>query len=105
MFFAFRASWELVYLWFPFLSLCQPISSQGSVNDFELYTIQIKAQMAEGVVTDSNLPLFSAEEVQQHSTEKDAWIIHHGKVYDVSEFLERHSGGKVILFAYTGLRC
>ena len=61
--------------------------------------------MAEGVATDSNLPLFSAEEVQQHSTEKDAWIIHRGKVYDVSEFLERHPGGKVILLAYAGLRC
>ena len=58
--------------------------------------------MAEGVVTDSNLPLFSAEEVQQHSTEKDAWIIHRGKVYDVSEFLERHPGGKDILLAYAG---
>ena len=57
--------------------------------------------MAEGVVTDSNLPLFSAEEVQQHSTEKDAWIIHRGKVYDVSEFLGRHPGGKVILLPLT----
>ena len=61
--------------------------------------------MAEGIVTDSNLPLFSAEEVQQHNTEKDAWIIHRGKVYDVSEFLERHPGGKDILLAYPGLRC
>ncbi|XP_073233414.1 fatty acid 2-hydroxylase-like isoform X2 [Porites lutea] len=58
--------------------------------------------MAEGVATDSNLPLFSAEEVQQHNTEKDAWIIHRGKVYDVSEFLERHPGGKDILLAYAG---
>ena len=55
--------------------------------------------MAEGVAIDSNLPLFSAEEVQQHSIEKDAWIIHRGKVYDVSEFLESHPGGKVILLA------
>ena len=58
--------------------------------------------MAEGVATDSNLPLFSAEEVQQHNTEKDAWIIHRRKVYDVSEFLERHPGGKDILLAYAG---
>lgn len=58
--------------------------------------------MADGVVIDSNLPLFSAEEVQQHNTEKDAWIIHRGKVYDVSEFLQRHPGGKDILLAYAG---
>ena len=57
--------------------------------------------MTEGVVTDSNLPLFSEEEVHQHSTQKDAWIIHRGKVYDVSEFLGRHPGWKVILLPLT----
>ena len=80
-----------------------------TANDFGLYTIHntqsihvYQSSMAEGVATDSNLPLFSAEEVQQHNTEKDAWIIHRGKVYDVSEFLERHPGGKDILLAYAG---
>ena len=62
--------------------------------------------MAEGEtersVLKTSLPLFSAEEVQQHNTEKDAWVIHRGKVYDVSEFLERHPGGKDILLAYAG---
>lgn len=62
--------------------------------------------MAEGEtersVIKTNLPLFSVEEVQQHHTEKDAWIVHRGKVYDVSEFLERHPGGKDILLAYAG---
>lgn len=56
----------------------------------------------ERVVIETNLPLFSLEEVQRHNTEKDAWIIHRGKVYDVSEFLERHPGGKDVLLAYTG---
>lgn len=49
-----------------------------------------------------NLPLYSVEEVEQHNTEKDAWVIHRAKVYDVSEFLERHPGGKDILLAYAG---
>ena len=71
--------------------------------DFTPYKSKLKWRR--GIVTDSNLPLFSAEEVQQHNTEKDAWIIHRGKVYDVSEFLESHPGGKVILLAYSGLRC
>ena len=53
-------------------------------------------------VVQTNLPLFSLEEVQQHNTEKDAWVIHRGKVYDVCEFLERHPGGKDILLAYAG---
>ena len=53
-------------------------------------------------VVETNLPLFSFEEVQQHNTEKDAWVVHRGKVYDVSEFLERHPGGKDVLLAYAG---
>ena len=48
------------------------------------------------------LPLFSVEEVQQHNTEKDAWVIHCGKVYDVSDFLERHPGGRDILVDHAG---
>ena len=67
--------------------------------DFTPYKSKFKWRRE--IVTDSNLPLFTADEVQQHSTEKDAWIIHRGKVYDVSEFLERYPGGKVILLAYT----
>ena len=48
------------------------------------------------------LPQFSVEEVEKHNTEKDAWVIHRAKVYDVSKFLERHPGGKDILLAYAG---
>ena len=50
----------------------------------------------------ASLPLFSVEDVQLHNKEKDAWITHRGKVYDVSDFLERHPGGKDILVSYAG---
>lgn len=56
----------------------------------------------EGGSSSSSLPIFSVEDVQQHNKEGDAWITHRGKVYDVSDFLERHPGGKDILLSYAG---
>ena len=40
---------------------------------------------------------FSAEEVAQHCTRDDAWLIIDGLVYDVTEFVEQHPGGDSIL--------
>lgn len=57
---------------------------------------------AESCVAKMKLPQFSVEEVEQHNTEKDFWVIHRAKVYDISEFLERHPGGKDILLSYAG---
>ncbi|KAF5835722.1 delta 6 desaturase [Dunaliella salina] len=42
---------------------------------------------------------FSAEEVQQHNTPEDCWIVVDGKVHDVSGF--DHPGGDVV-FSYAG---
>jgi cytochrome b involved in lipid metabolism len=35
----------------------------------------------------------TAEEILQHRSEDDAWIVVDGKVYDVTQFLETHPGG------------
>ena len=62
--------------------------------------------MADGVGVggrDHNgISLFTREEIRLHREEEDAWIVHGGKVYDITSFLERHPGGKDILVENLG---
>jgi len=39
-------------------------------------------------------------EIAKHKTEKDAWLVIEGKVYDVTKWQHRHPGGKDIVFAF-----
>jgi cytochrome b involved in lipid metabolism len=40
---------------------------------------------------------WSAEEVQSYAHDGDCWLIAHGKVYDATDFVDRHPGGPCIL--------
>ena len=41
------------------------------------------------------LPEFTWKEISRHKTPEDGvWVTHKGNVYDVTEFLESHPGGK-----------
>ena len=39
----------------------------------------------------------STDEVKLHNTFGDCWLIIRGKVYDVSQYMERHPGGVDLL--------
>ncbi|KAI0424770.1 glycolate oxidase [Xylaria sp. FL1042] len=41
-------------------------------------------------------------EVARHGTEKDCWVVIHGKVWDVSDFLADHPGGAGIIAKFSG---
>ena len=51
---------------------------------------------------DGTARVIALEECKLHTTEKTCWIVVHGKVYDVTDFLEEHPGGFDIILNSTG---
>ncbi|GAB4819524.1 hypothetical protein N2152v2_006570 [Parachlorella kessleri] len=45
---------------------------------------------------------YTLAECQEHTTEKDCWLIIEGKVYNVTNFLDEHPGGYDIVVAAAG---
>jgi cytochrome b involved in lipid metabolism len=41
-------------------------------------------------------------EVKKHNKDGDAWVVIHGNVVDVSDFVPRHPGGKAVLQQFAG---
>lgn len=45
---------------------------------------------------------FSAAEVREHNTKDSVWVVLHGQVYDLTNFVEAHPGGAVPILASAG---
>ncbi|KAG2414938.1 hypothetical protein HFD88_006126 [Aspergillus terreus] len=45
---------------------------------------------------------YSKNEISQHTTDGDMWVIIDNAVYDLSSFQELHPGGKKVLLAVAG---
>ncbi|KAF9560964.1 hypothetical protein CPC08DRAFT_742663 [Agrocybe pediades] len=50
----------------------------------------------------SSQKMLSGKEVALHNSRESCWIIVHGKVYDVTDFLDEHPGGSKIILKYAG---
>ncbi|NXF79660.1 CYB5B protein, partial [Sclerurus mexicanus] len=42
------------------------------------------------------------EEVEKRNSSREAWLVIHGRVYDVTRFLEEHPGGEEVLLEQAG---
>ena len=60
------------------------------------------AQRRENLTSTPGFAKYSASEVSQHNNEYDCWIILHGKVFDITKYLDYHPGGKKILLSMAG---
>ncbi|KAI0767101.1 glyoxylate dehydrogenase [Fomes fomentarius] len=50
----------------------------------------------------STIRVLTGPEVAEHAGRDSCWIIVHGKVYDVTDFLDEHPGGSKIILKYAG---
>ncbi|KAI0688164.1 glyoxylate dehydrogenase [Cerioporus squamosus] len=50
----------------------------------------------------SDIRVLTGPQVAEHASRESCWIIVHGKVYDVTDFLDEHPGGSKIILKYAG---
>ena len=46
--------------------------------------------------------LYTLNEIKKHDNEKDCWLIINQRVYNVTDFLSEHPGGKKVILNYGG---
>ncbi|XP_048172949.1 cytochrome b5 isoform X2 [Corvus hawaiiensis] len=51
---------------------------------------------------DGPAPVFTLEEVGKRNSSRETWLVIHGRVYDVTRFLEEHPGGEEVLLEQAG---
>lgn len=49
--------------------------------------------LASGCISQKTTGTFNLEEISKHNVEDDCWLLIHGKVYDVTQYLSEHPGG------------
>lgn len=52
--------------------------------------------------TSAEMKSYTLAEVEKHITDKDCWVILWDKVYNVTDFLNDHPGGKDSLMLFAG---
>ena len=75
--------------------------AQGALNRVVNINGHFNPKMGAKTTASSSGGLTEAE-VAKHDKENDCWVILHGKVYDVTEFLPDHPGGKKAIMLFAG---
>ncbi|XP_048211181.1 cytochrome b5 type B isoform X1 [Perognathus longimembris pacificus] len=51
---------------------------------------------------EASVTYYRMEEVAKHNTSKETWLVIHGRVYDVTGFLDEHPAGEELLLEQAG---
>lgn len=46
--------------------------------------------------------IYTRNEVERHNKEEDLWLVIHGGVYDLTDFVKKHPGGEEVLINLAG---
>jgi len=46
--------------------------------------------------------VITLDELREHTTKEDIWVLLHGKVYDVTKFIDEHPGGDEVILSEAG---
>ena len=46
--------------------------------------------------------IYTWQELAQHNTEESAWVSYEGRVFDITDFIDRHPGGRELILYSTG---
>lgn len=51
------------------------------------------------------LPVFTLKQVSEHNAETDCWVAINNRVFNITNWLAKHPGGKSVLFNFAGTDC
>ncbi|XP_075432597.1 cytochrome b5 type B [Ascaphus truei] len=62
----------------------------------------VEEKSGDGPAEEPQAAYFTLEEVRKRNTPKETWLVIHGRVYDITRFVEEHPGGEEVLFEQAG---
>ncbi|XP_007938499.1 cytochrome b5 type B [Orycteropus afer afer] len=66
-------------------------------------TVEASSSDGKGQGVETSVTYYRLEEVAKRSSSKEIWLVIHGRVYDVTRFLEEHPGGEEVLLEQAGV--
>lgn len=54
-------------------------------------------------MSEAELKVYTIDEVKQHCTTDDLWLVYNGQVYDVTQYLDEHPGGEEVIVDCAGI--
>ncbi|KAK1330549.1 hypothetical protein QTO34_010739 [Cnephaeus nilssonii] len=65
-------------------------------------TVEASGSDGKGQGVETPVTYYRLEEVAKRNTSKEIWLVIHGRVYDVTRFLNEHPGGEEVLLEQAG---